>query len=90
MVNYRTGKRVFWTSTACTFCDRSTNVLSIFYTVHIRFVHYTSATCTLVDPSLSVTCLVRMRSLRLPRPHSPPLRRLSSTDKHFFALASVK
>ena len=38
----RTGNRVSWTSAACPFCDRSTNVLSVSYTVHIRFVRYTS------------------------------------------------
>ena len=81
---YRTGNRVSWARTACAFCDRSTNVLSVSYTVHIRFVRYTSATHTLVDRSLSVTCLVPMRSLRLPRRHSPPLRRLPSPCKHFF------
>ena len=63
MVNYRKGKRVSWMSAACAFCVRSTNVLSVSYMVHIHFVHYTSATCTLVDRSLSVTCSVRMRSL---------------------------
>ena len=81
-VNCRTGKRVSPTSTACSFCDRSTNVLSI-YTVHIRFVCYTSVTRTFPDRSLSVTCLVRMRSLRVPRRFSPPLRRLPSPDKQF-------
>ena len=51
-------------STACSFCDRSANVLSVSYTVHIHFVHYTSVTRRFVDRSLSVTCLVRMRSLK--------------------------
>ena len=44
MVNFRTGNRVSWTSTACAFCDHSTNVLSVSYTVHIHFVDYTSVT----------------------------------------------
>ena len=85
-VNYRPGKIVSWAITACAFCDRSTNVLSVSYTVHIRFVHYMSVTCTLVGRSLSVTCSVRVRSLRLPRQHSPPLRRLPSLDKHFLQI----
>ena len=68
--------------TACAFCDGSTNVQSGSYMVHIRFVLYTSVTRTLVGRSLSVTCSVPMRSLRLPRGHSPPLRRLPSPDKH--------
>ena len=55
-------------------------------TVHIRFVRYTSVTRTLVGRSLPVTGSVRMRSLRLPRRYSPPLRRLPSPDKHFFAI----
>ena len=38
-VNYRTGNRVSWTSTICAFCNRSTNVLFVSYTVsNIRFV----------------------------------------------------
>ena len=78
-----TGNRVSWTSTACAFCDRSTDVTSVSNTVHIRFVRYTSVTHTLVSRPLSVTCSVRMRSLRLPRRHSPPLRRLPQPDKHF-------
>ena len=41
--------------------DRSINVLSVSFTVHIRFVRYTSVTRPLVDRSLSVTCPVRMR-----------------------------
>ena len=88
MVNYRTGKIVSWAITACAFRDRSTNVLSISYTVRIHFVRYTSVTrtCTLVGRSLSVTCSVRMRSLRLPRRHSPPLRQLPSPDKHFLQI----
>ena len=82
-VNYRTIKRVSWTGTPCSFCDLSMKVLSVSYTVHIPFVHYTSVIRMLVGHSLSVTCLVRMHSLRLPRRHSPPLRRLLSLDKHF-------
>ena len=66
-INYRTGNRVRGMSTACAFCDHSTNVMSVSYTVNIRFVGYTSVTLTLVDRSLSVTCSVRMRSLQLPR-----------------------
>ena len=79
-VNCRTGKRVSWPSTACSFCDRSANVLSVSYTVHICFVRYTSATRTFVDCLFGTYAL-----LRLPRRSSPPLRRLSSQDKHFFA-----
>ena len=85
-INYRTGNRVPGTSTACAFCDHSTNVLSVSYTVHIRFVRYTSVTLTLVDRSLSITCSVRMRSLQ-------HLRRLPSPDKqflHFFCLLDVR
>ena len=52
------------------------NVMSISYTVHIRFVRYSSVTLTLVDRSFSITCSVRMRPLQLPR-------RLPSPDKHF-------
>ena len=33
-------------SASRTFCDRSTNVLSVSYTVHMRFVRYTSITHT--------------------------------------------
>ena len=62
MVNCRTGKRVYPTSTACTFSVRSTNVLSVSYMVHIRFVRYTSVTRAFVDRSVSVTCSVHMRS----------------------------
>ena len=72
-VNCQTGKRVSGTSTACSFCDRSANVLSVSYTVHIRFVHYTSVTRRFIDQSLSVTCAVHMRTLQLPRRSSPPL-----------------
>ena len=82
-VNCRTGKRVSPTSAACSFCDRSANVLSVPYTVHIRFVRYTSVTRTFGDRSLSVASLVRMHSLRLPRRSSQPLRRLPSPDKQF-------
>ena len=78
--------RVTQTNIACAFFDHSTNVLSVSYTVHIHFVCYTSVTRTLVDNSLSVTCLAHMRSLRL-------LQRLPSPDKHFLhfsvRLASV-
>ena len=83
MVNYSTGDRVLRTNNACAYFDRSTNVLSVSYTVHIRFVRYTSVTRTLVDRSLSVTCSVRLRSLRLPRRPSPPPRRFPSPDKYF-------
>ena len=67
-------------------CERSTarqfkecpgrvrHVLSVSYTVHIRFVHYTSVTRTFIDRSLSVTCSVHMHTLQLPRRSSPPLR----------------
>ena len=75
-INYRTGNRVPGTSTACALCDHSTNVLSVSYTVHIRFVRYTSVTLTLGDRSLSVTCSVHMRSIQLPQ-------RLPSPNKHF-------
>ena len=75
---------VLMRSASCRYPVSSRNVLSICYMVHIRFVRYTSFTCTLVDRSLSVTCPVRMRSLLLPRP-SPP-RRLPPLDKHFFTL----
>ena len=87
-VNYRTGKIVSWAITACAFCGRSTNVLSVTYTVHIRSVRVTctSITRTLVGRSLSVTCLVRMRSLRLLRRQVPPLRRLPSPDEHFMQI----
>ena len=60
--------------------------LSVSYTVHIRFVRYTSVTRTLIGHSLSVSCSVRMCSLRLSRQHSPPLRRLPSPDKHFLQI----
>ena len=83
-VNYRTGNRVSWTNTAWAFCDRSTNVLSVSYTVRIRVVRYISVTCTLVDRSFFFTCSVRVGSLRLPHRYSPPLRRLPSPDKHFW------
>ena len=65
MVNFRTGNRVSRTNIACAFFDRSSNVLSVSYMVHIRCVRYTSVTRTLVDRSLSVTCSAHMRSLRL-------------------------
>ena len=57
-------------------------------TVHIRSVRVTctSITRTLVGRSLSVTCLVRMRSLRLLRRQVPPLRRPPSPDKHFMQI----
>ena len=80
-VNYRTANRVPKTSITRAFCIRSTN--SISYTVHIRFVCYTSVTCTWVDCSLSITCPVRMRSFQLLGWPSPPPRRLPSPDKHF-------
>ena len=69
------------TSTACSFCDRSANVLSVSYTVHIRFVCYTSV--TRLVRLLTVLRPLLMRSLRLRRQSSPPLRRLPSPDKHF-------
>ena len=86
-VNCRTGSIVSRTSTASAFFDRSANVLSVSYTVYIRFVCYTFVTLTFVDRFLSVTCLVSMCSLWLPRRSAPPLRRLQSIDKyilHFF------
>ena len=70
-------------STVCAFCVRSTNVLSVSYMVHIRFVRYTSVTRAFVDHSLFVTFSVRMRSIRLPRRSLPHLRRLPSPDKQF-------
>ena len=60
MVICRTGNRVSRMRTACAFCDHSGNVLSVSYSVHIRFVSHTSDTRTFVDRSLSVTCSVRM------------------------------
>ena len=73
------------------FCDRSTNVLSVAYTVHIRFVRYTSVTHTAKYVSwpffvryLSVEYAILMRfmlSLHVLRPSSPP-RQLSSPDDH--------
>ena len=75
-VSFSTGNRVPRTNIACAFFDRSTNVLSVSYTVHIRCVRYASLSRTLVDRSLSVTCSAHMRSLRLPW-------RLPSPDEHF-------
>ena len=72
MINYRTENRVPGTSTVCTFCHHSTNVLSVSYMVYFPFVRYTSVTLTKVDRSLSVTCVVRMHSLQLPRRLPPP------------------
>ena len=54
-VNYRTGNRVPQTSTACAFCFRSTNVLSVSYAVHIRFVRYTYVSWPFFVPYLSGT-----------------------------------
>ena len=82
-VKYKTYDIVPQTSTACTFRVRLTNVWSVSYTVHIRFVRYTSVTRTWVYRSLSVTCPVHMHSLRLPRRPSSPPRRLPSPDKYF-------
>ena len=82
-VNNKTYNSVSWTNTTCAFCDRSMNVLSVSYTVHISFVRYTSVTRTLVYRSFFFTCSICMRSLRLQRRHSPPLRGLPSSDKHF-------
>ena len=65
-INYRTGKRFPRTNITCAFIDRSSNVLTISYTVHIRCVRFTSITRTLVDHSLSVSCSAHMRSLQLP------------------------
>ena len=77
------------------FFDRSLNVLSVSYTVHIRFFRYVSVTHTAM--SVSSPLFVRylsgtyalpmrfMRSLHLPRRPSSPPRRLSPPDKHFFA-----
>ena len=75
------------------FFDRSLNVLSVSYPVHIRFVRYISVTRTEMSVSsplfaryLSGTyaLLMRlMRSLHLPRRPSSPPRRLSPPDKHF-------
>ena len=89
----QTGKRVSGTSTACSFCDHSANVLSVSYTLHMRFVRYTSVTRTFVDRSFFITCSVRMRFSRLPRRSSPPLRRLPTPDKpflHFFCPFGVR
>ena len=60
--------------------------LYVSYSVHIRFVRYTSVTYTLDGCPLSIPCLVRMRSLRLPHRFSPPLRQLTSPDKHFLQI----
>ena len=75
------------------FFDRSLNVLSVSYTVHIRFVRYISVTRTAMSVSsplfvryLSGTyaLLMRfMRSLHHPRRPSSPPRRRSPPDKHF-------
>ena len=54
--------------TFCPFLIRYIFVLFVIHLLHVR---------------LLTTCLVRMRSLRLPRRSSPPLRRLPSLDKHF-------
>ena len=48
-------------STACSFCGRSANVLSVSYTVHIRLVRYTSVTRMFVDRSLSFFRAIRVR-----------------------------
>ena len=84
------------------FCDCSTNVLSVAYTVHIRFTRYTSVTHTVKSVSwpffviyLSITyaLLVRfMRSFHVPRRPSSPSRRHSSPDEHrinIFCIFSV-
>ena len=71
------------------FCDRSTYVLTVSYTVQTRSVRFTSVTRTLVDSSLSVPCSLRMRSLRLPRRPLPPRRQLPSPDIHF-CIVSVR
>ena len=57
-----------------------------FYGTYSFFFRYTSVTRTLLGRSLSVTCSVRMCSSRLPRRHSPPLRRVPSTYKHFLQI----
>ena len=54
-----------------------------FCPLFIRYIFVLSV-INLFDRSLSVTCSVRMRSLRLARRSSPQLRRLPSPDKHFF------
>ena len=43
-----TGEKLYYPSPdwSSAFCDRSTNVLSVAYTEHIRFVRYTSVTHT--------------------------------------------
>ena len=66
--------------TLCPFLIRYMFVLSV--------RHY--VTRTFVDRSLSVTCSVRMRSLRLPRRSSPPLRRLNIYFSHTFCTRIIK
>ena len=72
------------------FCDRSRNVLSVAYMVHIRFACYPlpirqSFSCPFFVRYLSVTyALLKhfMRSLHFPRRPSSPPRRISSPDEH--------
>ena len=44
-VNFRTGKRVPRTNITCALFDRSSNVLTVSYTVHIRCVRLTEKAC---------------------------------------------
>ena len=84
-VNCMTGNRVSRTvshlhsvivqPTFCTFLIRNIFALSV--------IHLNNFTRTFVYRSLSVTCSVRMRSLRLQRRSSPPPRQLPSPDKQF-------
>ena len=85
------------------FCNLSTNVLSVAYTVHIRFVRRTSVAHTAKYVSwplfvryLSVAYALLMRftrSLHVSRRPSSPPRQLSSPDDHrinIFCIFSVR
>ena len=84
------------------FCDRSTNVLSVAYTVHIRFVRYTSVTHTAksVSSPFFVRCLSVTYVLCAPYTfREDPHRHTETTfiaggtsDKHFlhFFFLSVR
>ena len=77
-VNYRTGNRVPRTNIACAFFDRSMDVLSVSYTVHIRCARYTPVTRTLVDRS----CPLLVRYLCAPYDFRDDLHRLRDDFHH--------
>ena len=80
--NYRTGDRFPQSSN-----ERFVRFLYGTYSLCPLYICYTYV---IVDRSLSITCSVRMPSLRLPHQPSQPQRQLPSPDKHFLHFLSVR